>query len=141
MQVVYDICTSLEYHPELIFHMFNNCMSTMIFRWNCIAPTAKLTVDYVVVLFNMVKKQSNVTNVKCGFTINALSSQNLNLILLKTQIAPGFVQNVSFFFNFSDSFFADQSNLGNQNRSDPLAMVVGQNPLKLGQIKTNLSVD
>ena len=140
MQVVYDICTSLEYHPELIFHIFNNCMSTRNFRWNCIAPTAKLTLDYVVVLFKMVTKQSNVTNVKCGFTINALSSQNLNLILLKTQIAPGFVQNV-IFFNSLDSFFADQSNLENQNRSDPLAMVMGQNPLKLGQIKTNLSVD
>ena len=46
-----------------------------------IAPTAKLTVVYVVVLFYMVTKQSNVRNVKCGFTINALSSQNLNLIL------------------------------------------------------------
>ena len=32
------------------------------------------------VLFYIVTKQSNVTNVKCGFTImNALSSQNLNL--------------------------------------------------------------
>ena len=39
------------------------------------------TVVYVVVLFYMVTKQSNVTNVKCGFTINALLSQNLNLIL------------------------------------------------------------
>ena len=46
-----------------------------------IAPTAKLTVVYVVVLFYMVTKQSNVTNVKCGFTINAPLSQNLNLIL------------------------------------------------------------
>ena len=46
-----------------------------------IAPTAKLTVVYVVVLFYMVTKQSNVTNVKCGFTINARLSQNLNLIL------------------------------------------------------------
>ena len=46
-----------------------------------IAATAKLTVVYVVVLFYMVTKQSNVTNVKCGFTINAHSSQNLNLIL------------------------------------------------------------
>ena len=45
------------------------------------APTAKLTVVYVVVLFYMVTKQSNVTNVKCGFTINAPLSQNLNLIL------------------------------------------------------------
>ena len=49
-----------------------------------IAPTAKLTVVYVVVLFYMVTKQStvtNVTNVKCGFTIDAPLSQNLNLIL------------------------------------------------------------
>ena len=61
-----------------------------------IAPTAKLTVFYVVVLFYMVTKQSNVTNVKCGFTINAHSSQNLNLILYKPQIAPGFFQNVTF---------------------------------------------
>ena len=38
------------------------------------------TVLYVE-LFYMVTKQSNVTNVKCGFTINAPSSQNLNLIL------------------------------------------------------------
>ena len=43
-----------------------------------IAPTAKLTVVYVVVLLYMVTKQSNV---KCGFTMNALSSQNLNSIL------------------------------------------------------------
>ena len=48
-----------------------------------IAPTAKLTVVHVVVLFYMVTKQSNVTNVKCGSTINALSSQNLNLILYR----------------------------------------------------------
>ena len=46
-----------------------------------IAPAAKLTVVYVVVLFYMVTKQSNVTNVKCGFTMNALSSQNLYFIL------------------------------------------------------------
>ena len=46
-----------------------------------IAPTAKLTAVYAVVLFFMVTKQSNVTNVKCGFTINARLSQNLNLIL------------------------------------------------------------
>ena len=30
MQIVYDICTALEYHPELIFHIFKNCMSTKI---------------------------------------------------------------------------------------------------------------
>ena len=51
-----------------------------------IAPTAKLTVVYVVVLFYMVKKQSNVTNVKCGFTINAPLSQNLNLICRKHKL-------------------------------------------------------
>ena len=45
------------------------------------------------------------------------------------------------FFNFSDSFFADQLNLENQNRFDPLANGSGTKLLKLGQIKINLSVD
>ena len=62
-----------------------------------IAPAAKLTVFYAAVLFYTVTKQFNVTNVKCGFTMNALSSQNLNLILRRTQIAlSGFVHNVTF---------------------------------------------
>ena len=46
-----------------------------------IAPAAKLTVAYAAVLFNTVTKLFNVTNVKCGFTMNAISSQNLKLIL------------------------------------------------------------
>ena len=45
------------------------------------------------------------------------------------------------FFNFSDSFFADQLNLENENRFDPLANGSGTKPLKLVQIKTNLSLD
>ena len=61
-----------------------------------IAPAAKLTVVYAVVLIYTVKKQSNVTNVKCGFTMTALSSQSLSLNLLKTLTAPGFVPNVTF---------------------------------------------
>ena len=100
-----------------------------------IAPTAKLTVVYVLALFYMVTEQSNVTNVKFGFTMNALSSQNLNLILSKTQIAPGFVQNVTFFFNFLDSFFADQLILENQNRFDPLANDSGTKAPQTGSDK------
>ena len=65
-----------------------------------IAPAAKLTVVYVVVLFYAVTKQANVTNVKCGFTMNALSSQNLNLILWKTN-CTGICSKCDF-FNFSD---------------------------------------
>ena len=42
-----------------------------------IAAAANLTVIYAAVLFYMVTKHSNVTNVKCAFTINALLSQNL----------------------------------------------------------------
>ena len=82
-----------------------------------IALAAKLT---AVVLFYMVIRQSNVTYVKCGFTINALSSQSLSLNLLKTQTAHGFVRNVTF-SSSSDSFFTDHLNLENQNRFDPLA--------------------
>ena len=46
-----------------------------------IAPAAKLTVVYAVVLIYTVIKQSNVTNVKCGFTMTVLSSQSLSLNL------------------------------------------------------------
>ena len=48
-----------------------------------IVSAAKLPVVYAAVLLFMVTKQPNVTNVKCGFTMNALSSQNLNLLLYK----------------------------------------------------------
>ena len=62
-----------------------------------IALTVRLTVIYAEVLFYMVTKQSNVTNVICGYTMNALSSQNLNSMLVKnTQIAYDFVQNATF---------------------------------------------
>ena len=32
MQIVYDICTALEYQPELIFHIFTNCLFTKILK-------------------------------------------------------------------------------------------------------------
>ena len=78
-----------------------------------IAPTVKLTVVYVVVLFYMVTKQSNVTNVKCGFTINAPLAQNLNLISVENTNCTWICPKCDF-FNFSDSFFADHLNLENE---------------------------
>ena len=53
--------------------------------WYCTNCKADCTV-YVVVLFYMVTKQSNVTNVKCGFTINAPLSQNLNWFCRKHKL-------------------------------------------------------
>ena len=102
-----------------------------------IAPTAKLTVVYAVVLY-MVKKQSNVNkNIKvslnencemwvhndCSFiTILQFESvQNTNCIWI--------VLNV--FFNFSDSFFTNQFNLENQNRFDPLTPDCGKSRDKI----------
>ena len=41
-----------------------------------IAPAAKLTVVYVAVLFYTVTKQFNVTNGKCGCTMNALITES-----------------------------------------------------------------
>ena len=76
------------------------------------------------------------TNVKCGFPIFAPSSQNLSTNLCKTQIAPAFVLNLTF-FNFSDSFFTDQSNLENQNMFDLLAKDGGTRtpPTLIGNLK------
>ena len=87
----------------------------------------------------MVTKQSNVTNVKCGFTINAPLSQNLNL----TESEFDSVENTNCtwicpkcdFFNFSDSFFADQLNLENENRFDPLANGSGTKASQTGSDK------
>ena len=45
------------------------------------------------------------------------------------------------FFNFSDSFFADQLNLENENRFDPLANGSGTKASQTGSDKTNLSLD
>ena len=45
------------------------------------------------------------------------------------------------FFNFSDSFFADKSNLENQNRLDPLANCIGTKASQNWSDKTNLLVD
>ena len=36
------------------------------------------------------------TIVRCGFTMDALSSQNLSMKLCKIQTVPGFAQNVNF---------------------------------------------
>ena len=101
-----------------------------------IAQTAKLTADYAAVLFWKIIRQFSVTVMRCGFTMDALSSQNLSMRLCKIQIVPGFAQNVNFsifpicsfnylfiylFFIFiSIFFFDDQLNLENQNRFDPL---------------------
>ena len=45
------------------------------------------------------------------------------------------------FFNFSDSFFADQLNLENENRFDPLANGSGTKASQTGSDKANLSLD
>ena len=100
-----------------------------------IAPTAKLTVVCVVVLFYMVTKQSNVTNLcemwihnKCSLITESEfdSVENSN----RTWICPK-----CDFFNFSDSFFADQLNLENQNRFDPLANGSGTKASQTGSDK------
>ena len=83
-----------------------------------IVQTAKLTVIYAVVLYGMVTRQFNVTNVRCGFTMNALTSQKPCMKLHNsncTWICPK-----CDFFNVSDSFFDGQLKLENQNRFDPL---------------------
>ena len=69
-----------------------------------IAQTAKLTVDYAAVLLSKITRQFSVTVVSCGFTIDALSSQNLSMKLctIQTVTLPGCAQNLNF-FNFSDS--------------------------------------
>ena len=43
------------------------------------------------------------------------------------------------FFNFSDSFFADQLNLENENRFDPLANVSGTKASQTGSDKNKFS--
>ena len=68
----------------------------------------------------MITMQFNVTNVKCGFTMTALSSLVFSMKLCKIQVVHGFAQNV-IFFNFSDSFFSEQLNLEDQNRTISLA--------------------
>ena len=107
-----------------------------------IAQTAKLTADYAAVLFWKIIRQFSVTVVRCGFTMDALSSLNLSMKLCKTQIIPGFAQHVNF-FNFSDSFFFfdDQLNLENQNRFDTLTKKRKLDLLHSAQVKTTLSVD
>ena len=45
------------------------------------------------------------TNVKCGFTMTALSSRISSMKLCKIQAVPGFVQNVNFSTSQTHSFF------------------------------------
>ena len=78
------------------------------------------------------------TNVKCGFTMTALSSLISGMKPCKIQAVPGFVRNV---FNFSDSFFSEQLNLEDQNRYIPLAKDTETRTPSTGTKKTSLSVD
>ena len=47
------------------------------------------------------------TNVKCGFTMTALSSQISSMKLFKIQAVPGFVQNVNFSTSQTHSFLSN----------------------------------
>ena len=85
-----------------------------------IAKTAKLNAAYAVVVFLMITKQFNVTNVKCGFTMTALSSLIFSMNQCNIQVVHGFVPNV-IFSDFSASFFSEQLNLEDQNRFISLA--------------------
>ena len=70
-----------------------------------IAQTAQLTMHYAGVLFWKITRQFSVTIVRCGFTMDALSSQNLSMKLWKMQTVPGFAQNVTFSTFFFFFFF------------------------------------
>ena len=83
-----------------------------------IAQTAKLTADYAAVLFWKITRQFSVTIVRCGFTMDALSSQNLSMKLWKIQTVSGFAQNVT--FSTFPILFLMSSYLESQNRFDPL---------------------
>ena len=78
------------------------------------------------------------TIVRCGFTMDALSSQNLSMKLCKIQTVPGLAQNVIFFFNFFNSFLDDQLNLENQNRFDLLTKKKKSGSSAFGTSKNNL---
>ena len=79
---------------------------------------------------------------KCEMWIHnsAPSSQNLHFDSVGntncTWICPKFD-----FFNFSDSLFADQLNLENENWFDPLANGSGTNVSQIGSVKNKLSLD
>ena len=82
------------------------------------------------------------TIVRCGFTMDALSSQNLSMKLWKIQTVPGFAQNVTFstfpiLFFFFFFFFDEQLNLENQNRFDPLTKEKKTGSSSIGTSKTN----
>ena len=50
---------------------------------------------YAVVLYWIVRRQFNVTNVRCGFTMNVLTSQKPCMKLCKFQTVPGFARNAT----------------------------------------------
>ena len=72
----------------------------------------------------------------CGFTMDALSSQNLSMKLCKIQTVPGFAQNVNF-STYLILFFDDQLNLKNQNRFDPQAKEKKTGSSSFGTSKNN----
>ena len=110
-----------------------------------IAQTAKLTVDYAAVLFWKITRQFSVTIVRCGFTMDVLSSQNLSMQLLKIQTVPGLPKMLlfqhfrifSFFFFFL--FFNERLNLENQNRFDPLTKEKKTGSSSFGISKNNFT--
>ena len=61
-----------------------------------IAQTANLTVDYATVLFWKITRWFSLTIVRCGFTMDSLSSENLSMKLCKIQFTLGFARNVNF---------------------------------------------
>ena len=77
------------------------------------------------------------TNVRCGFTRNALTSQKSCMKPCKIQTVPGFARNATSSF-FSDSFFDDQLNFESQNRFDPLTKEKKTRSSSIGTNKNNI---
>ena len=77
------------------------------------------------------------TTVRCGFTKDALSSQNLSMKLWKIQTVPGFAQNVTFSTFSILFFFYEQLNFENQNRFDPLTKEKKTGSSSFGTSKNN----
>ena len=67
---------------------------------------AKLNAANAVVMFLIITRQFNVTNVKCGFTMTALSSLISSMKPCKIQAVPGFVQNVNCVTSQTHSFLS-----------------------------------
>ena len=102
-----------------------------------ISPAAKLIVVYASVLFYIVTKQSNVTNL-CEMWIHnecSLITESKFDSMKKNTNCTWICPKCDLFFNFSASFFADQLNLENQNRFDPLAKDSGTKAPQTGSDK------